>query len=68
MPVVVLPAAAELARVHPGLEIGSVDTHPPEALAMLRTGRVEVAIVFRDDDAADEALGVRLRYLLDDPR
>jgi molybdate transport repressor ModE-like protein len=63
----VLPAAAELARNHPGLEIGSVDTHPPEALAMLRTGRVEVAIVFRYDDAEDEAPGVRLHYLLDDP-
>lgn len=63
----VLPAAAELARDHPGLEIGSVDTHPPEALAMLRTGRVEVAIVFRYDDAEDEARGIRLHYLLDDP-
>jgi molybdate transport repressor ModE-like protein len=63
----VLPAAAELARTHPGLEIGSVDTHPPEALAMLRTGRVEVAIVFRYDDAEDEARGIRLHYLLDDP-
>ena len=63
----VLPAAAALARDHPGLEIGSVDTHPPEALAMLRTGQVEVAIVFRYDDAEDEAPGVRLHYLLDDP-
>ncbi|MDA0168332.1 LysR family transcriptional regulator [Solirubrobacter taibaiensis] len=63
----VLPAAAELARAHPGLEIGSVDTHPPEALAMLRTGRVEVAIVFRYDDAEVEAPGIRLHYLLDDP-
>jgi len=63
----VLPAAAELARAHPGLEIGSIDTHPPEALELLRTGRVEVAIVFRYDDAQDEAPGVRLHYLLDDP-
>ena len=63
----VLPAAAALARDHPGLEIGSVDTHPPEALAMLRTGQVEVAIVFRYDDAEDEAPGIRLHYLLDDP-
>src|SRR3954471_9663478 len=46
----VLPAAAKLAREHPGLEIGSIDTHPPEALTLLRTGRVEVAIVFRYDD------------------
>ncbi len=63
----VLPAAAELARKHPGLEIGSMDTHPPEALALLRTGRVEVAIIFRYDDAKDEAPGIRLHYLLDDP-
>jgi molybdate transport repressor ModE-like protein len=63
----VLPAAAELTRKHPGLEIGSIDTHPPEALALLRTGRVEVAIIFRHDDAEDEAPGIRLHYLLDDP-
>src|SRR6478672_11749199 len=46
-------AAASLAREHPGLEIGSTDTHPPEALELLRTGRVEVAITFRYDDAQD---------------
>src|SRR3954451_18821413 len=56
----VLPAAAALAREHPGLEIGSMDTHPPEALALLRTGRVEVAIIFRHDDAEEEAPGIRL--------
>src|SRR5262245_7656661 len=63
----VVPAAAALAREHPGLEIGSMDTHPPDALELLRTGRVEVAIVFRYDDAEDEAPGIRLHYLLDDP-
>jgi DNA-binding transcriptional LysR family regulator len=60
-------AAATLAREHPGLEIGATDTHPPEALELLRTGRVEVAIIFRYDEAADELPGVRLRHLLDDP-
>jgi DNA-binding transcriptional LysR family regulator len=60
-------AAAALARDHPGLEIGSTDTHPPEALELLRTGKVEVAIVFRYDDAEDELPGVRLHHLLDDP-
>src|SRR5215218_5102443 len=50
----VVPAAARLAREHPGLEIGSIDTHPPDALELLRTGRAEVAIVFRYDDAEDE--------------
>src|SRR6059058_5292914 len=32
-------AAATLALNHPGLEIGSTDTHPPEALELLRTAR-----------------------------
>src|SRR5919108_6329206 len=47
-------ALAVLAREHPGLEIGSMDTHPPDAPELLRKGRVEVAIVFRYDDAEDE--------------
>jgi DNA-binding transcriptional LysR family regulator len=65
----VVPAAATLAREHPGLEIGSLDTHPPDALELLRTGKVEVAIVFRYDDDAedDEPSGIRLHHLLDDP-
>jgi DNA-binding transcriptional LysR family regulator len=60
-------AAAALARDHPGLQIGSTDTHPPEALELLRTGRVEVAIVFRYDETEDESPGIRLHHLLDDP-
>src|SRR3982751_5946493 len=60
-------AAARLARDHPGLEVRSMDTHPPDALELLRTGSVEVAIVFRYDDAEDEAPGIRLHHLLDDP-
>jgi DNA-binding transcriptional LysR family regulator len=60
-------AAATLAREHPGLEIGSVDTHPPEALELLRTGRVEAAIIFRYDEAEEEPPGIRLHHLLDDP-
>src|SRR5919197_831987 len=62
----VVPAAAALAREHPGLEIGSMDTHPPEAIEVVRTGKVDVAIVFRYDDAEDEAPGIRLHHLLDD--
>lgn len=61
------PAAATLARDHPGLEIGSTDTHPPEALELLRTGNVEVAIIFRHDESEEELPGVRLHHLLDDP-
>jgi molybdate transport repressor ModE-like protein len=60
-------AAITLARDHPGLEIGSTDTHPPEALEMLRTGKVEVAIIFRHDESEEEPSGIRLRHLLDDP-
>ena len=60
-------AAATLAREHPGLEIGLTDTHPPEALEMLRTGNVELAIVFRYDETEAELPGVRLHHLLDDP-
>ena len=35
-------AASTLARAHPGLESGLSDTHPPEALDLLRAGKVEV--------------------------
>lgn len=59
-------AAATLAQDHPGLQIGSIDTHPPEALDLLRTGKVEVAIIFRHDDAPEEPSGVRFQHLLDD--
>src|SRR4051812_21687489 len=37
-------AAAALAARHPGLQISLTDTHPPEALELLRAGRIEVAI------------------------
>src|SRR6476620_10683324 len=60
-------AAAALAREHPGLQIGLTDTHPPEALELLRTGAVEVAIIFRYDETEEEPPGVRLHHLLDDP-
>jgi DNA-binding transcriptional LysR family regulator len=61
------PAAAMLTRDHPDLEIGVTDTHPPDALELLRTGKVELAIIFRYDDDDDEPPGVRLHHLLDDP-
>ena len=60
-------AAAALATEHPGLEIGSIDTHPPEAIQLLQTGKVEVAIVFCYDDNESEPPGVHLHHLLDDP-
>lgn len=63
-----VPAAmAQLAAKHPGLEVNLVDTHPPEAFELLRTGKVDVAIVFRYDETAPEPHGVRLHHLVDDP-
>src|SRR5215213_5796234 len=44
------PAAVALAQRHPGLELGLTDTHPEEALQLLRAGHVDVAVIFRYDD------------------
>jgi DNA-binding transcriptional LysR family regulator len=60
-------AAAALASRHPGLQISLTDTHPPDALELLRTGHVEVAIIFRYDETDPEPAGIRLHHLLDDP-
>jgi DNA-binding transcriptional LysR family regulator len=63
-----VPAAlATLANRYPGLEISVTDTHPPEAIELLRTGRVEVAIIFRYEETEPEPPGLRLHHLLDDP-
>jgi DNA-binding transcriptional LysR family regulator len=61
------PAVAALTDEHPGLQIGLTGAQPPEALELLRTGRIDVAIVFRYDDTEPEPPGVRLHHLLDDP-
>ena len=43
-----VPAAlATLANRYPSLEISVTDTHPLDALELLRTGKVEVAVIFR---------------------
>jgi DNA-binding transcriptional LysR family regulator len=60
-------AVAALAGTHPGLQVTLTDTHPPEALEMLRAGTVDVAVIFRYDETAPERGGVRLHNLLDDP-
>src|ERR687887_1260348 len=63
-----VPAAlATLANRHPGLEISLTDTHPLDALELLRTGKIEVTIVFRYAETEPEPAGVRLHHLLDDP-
>lgn len=61
-------AAVELSRSHPGLELNLVDAHPDVGLTMLRSGRVDIALVFRNGDTPpDEEDGFRLTHLLDDP-
>jgi DNA-binding transcriptional LysR family regulator len=63
-----VPAATRiLAEQHPGLELALTDTHPEDALRLLRAGQIEVAIIFRYDEGAPEEDGVRLVHLLDDP-
>src|SRR3954467_10710741 len=63
-----VPAAlATLANRYPSLEIRVTDTHPLEALELLRTGKVEVAVIFRYEETEPEPPGVRLHHLLDDP-
>jgi DNA-binding transcriptional LysR family regulator len=63
-----LPKAIDrLARRHPGLRVSLLDTHPPEALDLLRAGRIDVAVVFRYDETEPEPPGVRLHHLFDDP-
>ncbi|UYM06050.1 LysR family transcriptional regulator [Solicola gregarius] len=62
-----VPRAAELlGQEHPGLELGLTDTHPEEALQLLRAGQVDVAVIFRYDDTPAED-GLRVDHLLDDP-
>src|SRR5438105_3533178 len=60
-------AVAALASSHPGLQVSLIDTHPPEALELLRAGKIDVAVIFRYDETEPEPHGVRLHHLLDDP-
>jgi DNA-binding transcriptional LysR family regulator len=60
-------AIAALAGRHPDLQITLIDTHPPEALQLLRAGKIDVAVIFRYDESEPEPGDVRLHHLLDDP-
>jgi DNA-binding transcriptional LysR family regulator len=60
-------AMTALARQHPGLQISLTDVHPPEGLQLLRSGQIDIAIIFRYAETAPEPDGVRLHHLLDDP-
>ncbi|MER6943161.1 LysR family transcriptional regulator [Nonomuraea sp. NPDC000554] len=60
-------AAMRLAREHPGLRLHLTETEPPEALRLLRAGRVDVAVMFRYDDTEPEDSDIHMIHLLDDP-
>ena len=60
-------AVATLAGKHPRLQVSLIDTHPPEALDLLRAGSIDVALIFRYDESEPEPVGVHLHHLLDDP-
>lgn len=57
---------AALAESHPRLQVTLVDTHPADALDLLRAGKIDVAVIFRYDESDPEPEGVRLHHLLDD--
>jgi DNA-binding transcriptional LysR family regulator len=60
-------AATALSRSYPGIELNLVDAHPAVGLDMLRSGHVDIALIFRNaDTASHEEDGFRLTHLLDD--
>ncbi|GAA1115858.1 LysR family transcriptional regulator [Kribbella jejuensis] len=60
------PAAKELRRDHPNLELELTDVHPRVAVEQLRAGELDLAIVFGyDEESPDD--GIRYTYLRDDP-
>ena len=64
---IVPDAAAILAQAHPGLELSLSDSHPVDALEMLRQGEVDVALIYRHADDPVEEEGFRLVHVVDDP-
>lgn len=56
-----VPAAvAGLRAAHPGLGVGLVEAEPPEAIAALQAGDVDVVLVFRHTDAPNARPGADL--------
>jgi DNA-binding transcriptional LysR family regulator len=60
-------AVAALTAKHPGVRVSVTNTHPLDALDLLRTGRIDIALIFRYGDTAPEPDDIRLHHLLDDP-
>src|SRR5881275_310340 len=47
-------ALATLTGRHPDLQVTLIDMHPPEALELLRAGKIDVAVIFRYDETEPE--------------
>ncbi len=62
---VVTDAAASMRASAPGIDLSLVDLHPDIALQQLREGLIDVAVVFRYDDAVPD--DIRSTHLFDDP-
>jgi DNA-binding transcriptional LysR family regulator len=65
-------AAARLQELRPGIDLMLTEAEPPEALRMLRAGYVDVAVIFRHEQAErtpgeEEEEGTRGVLLLDEP-
>jgi DNA-binding transcriptional LysR family regulator len=60
-------ATAALARTHPGLQVSLTSAQPPEAVKLLRTGKIDVAVIFRYAETEPDPDDIRLHHLLDDP-
>jgi molybdate transport repressor ModE-like protein len=61
-----VPAAAALATEQPGARVALDDADPDEAVARLREGGADVAVVFAYDDAAPDWPAGARRHLLDE--
>ena len=62
----VAAAVAEFRAAHPGVEVGLTEAEPPEAIAALRAGDVELALAF-SHEPGDLPAGLRAVPLLDEP-
>ncbi|WP_152363898.1 LysR family transcriptional regulator [Microlunatus speluncae] len=62
---VVADTAAALHATVPDLELILTDVHPTVALDQLRSGAVDVAVIFRYDDTIPD--DIRAQHLFDDP-
>lgn len=64
---VVPPVAARLLTDHPNLELALTECEPPEALAALRNGDVDVALVFEHDELRQPLSNMTAAELFDEP-